>query len=101
MLRNDLGSRSAASPAFLALSCVGFIASATSAYGQQGGTSAPGDTPRLGGVTVTSTAIDEDETRVEQVQSPKATAPLLDTPQTITVISNQTIRQQNLLTAWL
>lgn len=98
MLRNDLGSRSAASPAFLALSCVGFIASATSAYGQQSSAPAPSDPPRLGGVTVTSTAIEEDETRVERVESPKATAPLLDTPQTITVISNQTIRQQNLLT---
>ena len=29
---------------------------------------------------------------------PKATAPLLDTPQTITVISDQTLRKQNLLT---
>src|SRR6185369_4459599 len=51
----------------------------------------------LGGVTVTSTAIDED-VKVDNVSSPKSTAPLLDTPQTITVISNQTIRQQNLLT---
>src|SRR6185295_9712883 len=31
-------------------------------------------------------------------ESPKSTQPLLDTPQTVTVISDQTIRKQNLLT---
>src|SRR5690606_30104166 len=35
---------------------------------------------------------------VERAESPKYTAPLLDTPQTITVISKQSIQQQNLLT---
>jgi catecholate siderophore receptor len=83
----------AASPAFLALSCVGFIASATPALAQDAAEPAK----RLGGMTVTDTAIDE-EIKVDRVESPKATAPLLDTPQTITVISNQTIKQQNLLT---
>jgi catecholate siderophore receptor len=87
-----------AKPAFLALSCVGFIASATSAFAQDTATApAPVEGKRLGGVTVTDTAIDE-EVKVDNVSSPKSTAPLLDTPQTITVISNQTIRQQNLLT---
>ena len=33
-----------------------------------------------------------------ELESPKATAELLDTPQTVTVISDQVIRQQNLLT---
>ncbi|WP_243450981.1 TonB-dependent siderophore receptor [Sphingosinicella sp. CPCC 101087] len=33
-----------------------------------------------------------------ELESPKATAPLLDTPQTVTVISDQTLRRQNLLT---
>jgi outer membrane receptor for monomeric catechols len=33
-----------------------------------------------------------------EVESPKATAPLLDTPQTVTVVSDQVIRKQNLLT---
>lgn len=70
---------------FLALSCVGAIA-APAAMAQ--------DT-RLGGVTVTDTAIDE---APQKVESPKYTAPLLDTPQTITVISRQAIQQQNLLT---
>lgn len=54
--------------------------------------------PRLGGMTVTDTALDEPEVKVEKAESPKYTRPLLDTPQTITVLSNTTIRQQNLLT---
>jgi catecholate siderophore receptor len=33
-----------------------------------------------------------------EVETPKATAPLLDTPQTVTVVSDQVIRKQNLLT---
>lgn len=82
-------------PAFLALSCVGFLTSASPAIAQSD--TEANKTPRLGGVTVEATAI-EDETKVDRVQSSKATAPLLDTPQTITIISNQTIRQQNLLT---
>jgi catecholate siderophore receptor len=82
------------SSAFLALSCVGFL---TSAPALAQSDEAAASKPRLGGVTVEATAID-DEVKVEKVASPKATAPLLDTPQTITVISNQTIRQQNLLT---
>ena len=94
MLRSDFRGPIATSQAFLALSCVGFIASATPAFAQD---ATPPEGKRLGGVTVTGTAI-EDEVKVERVESPKATAPLLDTPQTITVISNQTIRQQNLLT---
>jgi catecholate siderophore receptor len=84
-----------ATPAFLALSCVGFLSSAAPAIAQAD--TAEAKSPRLGGVTVEATAI-EDEVKVDRVQSPKATAPLLDTPQTVTVISNQTIRQQNLLT---
>ncbi len=82
------------SPAFLALSCVGFLTSAPALAQPEDSASSQ---PRLGGVAVEATAI-EDEVKVEKVASPKATAPLLDTPQTITVISNQTIRQQNLLT---
>ncbi|ARS27343.1 TonB-dependent receptor [Sphingomonas sp. KC8] len=84
---------SVAHPAFIALGCVGFITSAP-AMAQSTGETQGG---KLGGVTVEAAAI-EDTVKVERVESPKATAPLLDTPQTITVISNQTIRQQNLLT---
>jgi catecholate siderophore receptor len=82
---------------FIALACVGFIASAPG-IAQSG--AAPADDKEgaeLQGVTVTDTAI-EDTIKVARVQSPKATRPILDTPQTITVIGNQTLRQQNLLT---
>ena len=94
-----------ASTSFIALGCVGFIASAVVpavAFAQDAAAAATasadeGKAQRLKGVVVTDTAI-EDGPKVEKVASPKATAALLDTPQTITVISNQTIRQQNLLT---
>ncbi|HKX77351.1 MAG TPA: TonB-dependent receptor plug domain-containing protein, partial [Novosphingobium sp.] len=80
---------------YLALSAVGAmtfaaVAHAQDTQGQEG--------PRLGGMTVTDTALEEPEIKVERVESPKYTAPLLDTPQTITVISKATIQQQNLLT---
>ncbi|MET0241645.1 MAG: TonB-dependent receptor [Sphingobium sp.] len=80
-------------PSFLALSCVSALAFATGAHAQetaQGG--------KLGGMTVTDTAIDEPTIKVERAESPKYTAPLVDTPQTITVISRASIEQQNLLT---
>jgi len=80
-----------ASPAFLALSCVGFIASAPAGAQNTSGEKA------LKGVTVTSSAI-EDDVKVERAASPKYTRPLLDTPQTITVIGHKTLQQQNLLT---
>lgn len=80
---------SAAKPAFLALSCVGAVTFATATQAQD---------QKLGGVTVTDTAIDDTPVKVERAESPKYTAPLLDTPQTITVISNKSIQQQNLLT---
>ncbi len=54
---------------------------------------------KLGGVSVTDSAInDEAKVKVDRPASPKYTAPLLDTPQTITVISRANIEQQNLLT---
>lgn len=85
-------------PSFLALGCVGAMAFASTAQaqsqqqqGQEGGR-------RLGGMTVTDTAVEEPSVRVERAASPKYTAPLAETPQTITVISRQNIDQQNLLT---
>ncbi|TZG27436.1 TonB-dependent receptor [Sphingomonas montanisoli] len=84
--------KASASPAFLALGCVGLIASAPG-YAQDAKPAASKD---LGSFEVTDTAIDQ--VKVERVESPKATRPLLDTPQTITVIGKTTIQQQNLLT---
>ncbi|MCJ8157258.1 TonB-dependent siderophore receptor [Sphingomonas sp. LaA6.9] len=71
------------------MACVGFLTS-----------------PALAEDAADAPAIDPTEQRViivtgepgAEVESPKATAPLLDTPQTITVISDQTLRKQNLLT---
>ena len=81
-----------ATPAFLALACVGFIASAPAAH-------ATDPDP----VTATDEEQDRDQIVVKgerqaETESPKATAPLLDTPQTVTVVSDQVIRKQNLLT---
>ena len=86
-------SSSRSAPSFLALSCVGALAFASAAHGQDTAQSS-----KLGGMTVTDTAIDESEVKVERAESPKYTRPLLDTPQTITVINKATIQQQNLLT---
>ncbi len=80
-------------PPLLALSCVGAIAFTSPAWAQDAQPS-----QRLGGMTVTDSAIEESEVKVEEAASPKYTAPLLDTPQTITVISAKSIQQQNLLT---
>jgi catecholate siderophore receptor len=82
-----------ASTSFLALGCVGALAFATAGQAQEGEQG-----QKLGGMTVTDTAIDESEVKVEKPESPKYVRPLLDMPQTITVIGNQTIQKQNLLT---
>ncbi|VXC65050.1 TonB-dependent receptor [Sphingomonas sp. 8AM] len=88
---------SSSSASFLALSCIGFIASAP----------ATADTPeRPAAAQDGRTRIDRDDVVVtgarerapDQLESPKATAALLDTPQTVTVISDQVLRKQNLLT---
>jgi catecholate siderophore receptor len=81
---------------FLALSCVGFIASAPAHASDASG-------PRT---DVQDRAAARDDIVVNgareagppEVESPKATASLLDTPQTITVISDQVLRKQNLQT---
>ena len=77
------------SPAFLALGCVGFIASAP-ALAQQ---AQPADgEKKLTGVTVTDTAIEDEGYKAERIGSPKAVAPLLDTPRSIVVVDKQVIK---------
>lgn len=78
----------AAVPAYLALSCIGIAASPALAQDQAG----EGGASRLGGVTVTDTAI-EDSYKVDKADSPKYTAPLLDTPKTVIVLPSQVIRE--------
>ena len=76
---------------FLAMSCIGATL-ATPAVAQQ----AAEEPQALGGVTVTDDALDVVPGRT--LESPKRTRPVRDTPQTITVLTNQVIEQQNLLT---
>lgn len=77
-------------PAYLALSCIGFLTSAP-ARAAEADTAVTSDTDdRTIIVNAQRTAL--------QLDSPKTLAPLLDTPQTVTVISDQTLRKQNLLT---
>lgn len=89
MSTNRTRSPSAAAPAYLALSCVGLLATPATA---QDNSNEPNQ-PRLGGVTVTDTAIDEQGYKVDRAASPKYTAPLLDTPKTVIVLPSQVIRE--------
>ncbi|MCK9542719.1 MAG: TonB-dependent receptor [Novosphingobium sp.] len=79
---------SASPSALLALGCVGLMAGAAPAQAQS-----EREPQRLGGFTVTDTAIDDSYNRTE-TPSPKGTAPLLDTPQTINVIPQELIRDR-------
>jgi catecholate siderophore receptor len=81
------------SVSFIALSCVGFIASAPAAAEE----SRPAE-PQTRAGERDDVVVNGRATARAELESPKATAPLLDTPQTITVVSEQTIRKQNLQT---
>ena len=84
--------RRATAQAFLAASCVGSLLSPigiTPAAAQE-------DQQALGGVTVTESVIVEEKGKRQE--SPKATRPVRDTPQTVTIITAETVEQQNLLT---
>ena len=65
------------------------ITSAMPAFAQEKPADADTD---LGGVTVTDTAIDEAPYKVDRPDSPKYTAPLVDTPRSITVIGEQVLK---------
>ncbi|MBS0504410.1 MAG: TonB-dependent receptor [Proteobacteria bacterium] len=85
-----MSGRVVAAGAYLALGCIGFLATAPAmAADAAGADSAAADQQQA--IIVTGQAAAE-------LESPKAIAPLLDTPQTVTVISDQVIRKQNLLT---
>ena len=74
---------------FLALGCVGFLSSPALASDD-----AQSDVQQRTDQSITVTGTRD----TPELESPKATSDLLDTPQTVTVISDQTIRRQNLLT---
>ncbi|MBK6413150.1 TonB-dependent receptor [Sphingopyxis sp.] len=80
---------SSTSASFLALSCVGSLISAP-AFAAEG--DAAQDAPGSRNDIVVS------GTLATEVESPKSTAPIVDTPQTVTVMSQEQLRQQNLLT---
>ncbi len=80
--------RSTRAPAFLAAACVGFLATAPATAEDLD------DGPRASADQI----LVEGARGHEEVESTKATAPLLDTPQTVTVVSDQVIKKQNLLT---
>ncbi len=85
-----------AKPAFLALSCVGFIASATTASAQDAaaaptGDGAKGRETQLKGVTVTAAPIDDSYSQ-EPTNNLKLVAPLIDTPRSVVVIPAKLIK---------
>ena len=93
-------SRSSAAPAFLALSCVGFIASAPAYAADR-----PAESAKVHAADDQEKQLNRNEIVVNgktvpatTLESPKATRSLLDTTQTVTIIGDQTIRKQNLLT---
>ena len=88
-MRSGLAFRpSGSSPLFLALGCVGFLSSPALAADNQSSV----EQGNARDIVVTGT---RDQPKLE---TPKATSELVDTPQTVTVISDQTLRRQNLLT---
>lgn len=95
-------SPSSTTPAFLALACVGAILSPVSAAGA----ATPASGPAEGNAPAGTAAAGEGGGAIlvnghyaqPDVASAKSTAPLLDTPQTITIIDNVTLQKQNLLT---
>lgn len=84
----------ASAPVYLALGCVGLLASP--AFAQDG---PEAGSTRLGGVTVTDTALDDGQDyKVDTADSPKYTAPLLNTPKTVVVVPEQVIRENGATT---
>jgi len=76
---------------YLALSCVSLLATTTSALAQTNGDRS-GEQTQLGSETVTYTDIEEGSYKTDKADSPKFTAPLLDTPRSVTVIPQQLIQ---------
>ena len=93
---------------FIALSCVGFIASAPAMAADSAPATAAARAKAIADQQAQDAkrSVERDEIVVNGkndaapavVESPKATSAIIDTPQTITVISDQVIRKQNLQT---
>lgn len=80
----------------LLASAIGFAVASWAGSGLAAeGVQAQGDAVELGSVTVKGQQ--NEGYKVDSASSPKYTAPLLDTPQTITVVSAEVIKEQNAL----
>ncbi len=90
MSQSDVRTASRTSPAFIALGCVGFIASAPAAA--QTETPSTDTKPSLGSMVITDSAITDEGYKAERKESPKAVAPLLDTPRSVVVVDKQVIK---------
>ncbi|MGE7204414.1 TonB-dependent receptor [Sphingomonas sp. NPDC019816] len=87
------------SHSFIALTCVGFLATAPHiAAAEEGPRTGPNSRIQDAAGPRDTVIVTGQRAQAAALESPKATAPLLDTPQTITVVSEQTIRKQNLQT---
>src|SRR6185503_8876269 len=84
----------ARTPVFLALGCVGFISSPALAADDAIAADAQSGVQQRTDADIVVTGA----RGARELESPKATSDLLDTPQTVTVISDQVLRRQNLLT---
>src|SRR5690606_25270651 len=84
-----------ATPAFLALAAVGFLATAP-AY------AAPGKDEAVAleadGASATGQIVVTGHEEKSEQASPKVTRAVRDTPQTVTILTNKVIEEQNLLT---
>ena len=87
---------SATQRTFLAMSCVASLTPLAATAQNASPATVPQEEQALGSVVVTDTAIDEEPGR--RLESPKRVRTVRDTPQTITVLTNEVIEQQNLLT---
>ncbi|MBM7407415.1 MULTISPECIES: TonB-dependent receptor [Sphingomonas] len=83
---------------FLALSCVGFIASSPAAAAPADPVVKHGTTEPDDQILRTDEVVVTGEVYSPRQESPKNTRKVRDMPQTVTVITNETIEQQNLLT---
>ncbi|MEA3029649.1 MAG: catecholate siderophore receptor [Sphingomonadales bacterium] len=79
---------------FLALGCVGFLSSPALAEDVLPADDAQSGVQRRTDADIVVTGARDER----ELESPKATSDLLDTSQTITIISDQVLRRQNLLT---
>jgi catecholate siderophore receptor len=89
---SDRWSEAGRAPLFLALSCVGFLSSPALAD-PAADSAATGQSD----VQRTDIIITGERAKSQRLESPKATSDLLDTPQTITVLTSEQLKRQNLL----